>query len=343
MNKSLKLLSAILLSAGFTTAHASETNPIPGNPIVETLRAADPDAHVWDGVVWMYASQDQEPGDPEKRYATMDGYHVFSSTDMVSWKDHGEILHSRDVSWGKEAWMWAPGAARKNGTYYLYYPHHDKTGQFRIGVATSQQPQGPFKDIGNYIEGTQGTDPMCFTDDDGQSYLYFGRAQVAKLKDNMTELAEPSRVVDYGAKNFGEGAWVFKRNGKYYYTYTNFHDKKNQGYYAIGDSPYGPFTFVGPLCGKPPGAQDHHSTVEYKGQWYYFYHVGNFNRGNFYKRNACVEKMFFNEDGTIQMVEYTTGVLPKKPATPSATAPQPPNPTPAPTEPTNPSPKPKTP
>ena len=110
-----------------------------GNPLSRIHGAADPDVHVWDGVVWMYCSQDRTVDSAVHRhhYDAMDGYHVFSSTDMINWTDHGEIFHSRDVDWGWDdgGFMWAPGAARKDGTYYLYYPHKDKEGKWRIGVA----------------------------------------------------------------------------------------------------------------------------------------------------------------------------------------------------------------
>ena len=220
------------------------------NPIFRHVRSADPDAHVWpDGQMWVYASQDHVGG-----YANLDGYHVFSSPDLMHWTDHGEALHSRDVSWGTNGFMWAPGAAYKNNTYYLYYPHKDNADHFRIGVATSKTPEGPFKDIGHYIEGTFGTDPMCFIDDDGTAYLYFDRV-VAKLNTNMVELAEKPRNIEYGAANlskemcdFGEGVWVFKKDGIYYFTYTNFKNRKYQGFYTMGKSPYGPFEYKGPMA-----------------------------------------------------------------------------------------------
>jgi hypothetical protein len=305
-------LLGIAISGFSCFAEQPDPNPNPGNPIVETLRAADPDVHVWEGRVWMYTSQDHDPPEGAPGYSKMDGYHVFSSSDLRKWTDHGEVLHSRDVDWGvaEGGWMWAPGAARKNGTYFLYFPHHDSQGQFRIGVSTSDRPEGPFRDSGKPLAGTSGIDPMVFIDDDGQAYLYFGNAKVARLSDDMLTLAEEPKQIEYGATNFKEGAWVFKRDGKYYYSWTDWTDKTNQGYYAIGDSPYGPFNYKGPVGPRPDGAQDHHSIVEFQGDWYYFYHVGNFTnsagepgRGN--RRNACVERLTFNQDGTIELVKHT--------------------------------------
>lgn len=285
-----------------------------GNPIIKHIRSADPSAQVWnDGKVWIYASHDQ---DDATEYSTMDGYHVFSSYDMVSWTDHGEILHSRDVSWGNPngGFMFAPDAAYKDGTYYLYFPTMSNEWKWRVGVATSDRPEGPFKDVGHFIDGTDHIDPTCFTDDDGQAYLIWGGdgkgPWIARLKENMTELAEVPRKIEYGSDNFGEGPYMHKHNGIYYFSYTCHTCYPYQGYYAMGDNPYGPFEYKGELNLSPPGAQDHHSIIEYHGQWYYFYHLGNYGSdGSLYRRNVCVDSLFYNEDGSMQeIVQTQTGV-----------------------------------
>ncbi len=115
---------------------------------------------------------------------------------------------------------------------------------------------------------------------DGQAYLYNNSAVVAKLKPNMIELAEPTRKIVYGSNEimnndtsrFSEGSYMHKKDGIYYYSYTCLGNKNNPGMYAMGKSPYGPFEFKGGMASWPKGAQDHHSIVEFKGQWYYFYH-----------------------------------------------------------------------
>lgn len=289
-----------------------------GNPLVRHHSATDPDVHVWDGKVWVYCSQDHQMREGDKgTYDVMDGYHVFSSSDLVNWTDHGEIMHSRDISWGLDGWMWAPGAARKDGKYYLYYPHKDKEGKWRIGVATGASPAGPFTDIGHPIEGITGIDPKVFIDDDGQAYIYNNTAIVARLKPNMIELAEEVRKIDYAPAEvmqndtlrFLEGAYMHKKDGVYYYSYTNWKNRSYQGYYAIGDNPYGPFEWKGAMAPRPEGAQDHHSMIEFRGNWYYFYHIG----GNEFKpenwngerRIACFDRLFYEKDGTIRMVEHT--------------------------------------
>jgi hypothetical protein len=326
-HRSNKLLVIVAFMAVVGAAFGDETNityphnfEYHGNPLVRYVSSTDPDVHVWDDVIWLYCSQDhpRQPGDTTA-YDHMDGYHVFSSSDLIHWTDHGEIMNSKDISWALGGWLWAPGAARKDGKYYLYYPVNDKRSRWVIGVATGDSPSGPFKDIGHPIAGTTGIDPAVFIDDDGQAYLYSNDALVGKLKPNMIELAEPMRPIIYGPpevmndghKKFREGSYMHKRNGIYYFSYTNQSNKGSQGFYAMGKSPYGPFEWKGAMAPKPDGAQYHHSTVEFKGQWYDFYHVG----GGSFKpadyngsyRIACFDKLFYNEDGTIKMVEQTTG------------------------------------
>jgi len=70
--------------------------------------------------------------------------------------------------------LWAPDVAYKNNTYYLYFPVKDKNDIFRIGAATSESPSGPFKAEKEPIPGSYSIDPAVFTDEDGQSYMYFG-------------------------------------------------------------------------------------------------------------------------------------------------------------------------
>ncbi len=280
---------------------------VDGNPIVRHIRTADPDVHVWDGKLWMYTSQDIN-----NEYCDMDGYHVFSTEDLLNWTDHGEILHSRDLNWGVgSGFMWAPGAAGKNGIYYLYFPHRDSNNEWRIGVATSDKPEGPFVPEDSYIEGTFNIDPRCFVDDDSKAYLYFGRGYVARLSEDMLSLAEKPRLLDYGTTNFREGAYMHKRNGVYYLSWTNYLHEKYEGMYAMGDNPYGPFEFKGPVHKKPIIAQDHHSIIEFKDEWYYFYHIGTYIDekgqaiGTRHSRSVCLDKLYYNEDGTMQIIKET--------------------------------------
>lgn len=271
------------------------------NPIIRHVRTADPSAHIWDdGKAWIYTSHDM---DTATTYDSMDGYRAFSSTDMVNWTDHGEILHSRDIPWGVQGLMWAPTAIYKNNKYYLIYPHSaDGSRNMRCGVAVSNVPEGPFRDMG-WIEGVEGEwlDPCVFTDEDGKTYLYWGvrNPKVALLKDNLLELAEIPKAIEYGSDDFFEASYMHKYKGKYYFSYNSGYG----GFYSIGDSPYGPFEYKGAI--NPAQRQDHHSIIEYKAQWYFFYHVQDWNGGTKKRRNTCIEYLHYNEDGTIQLVYPT--------------------------------------
>ena len=244
---------------------------------------------------------------------------------MINWTDHGEIFHSSDVPWAweKGGFLWAPGSARKNGKYYLYYPIKNKEGKWCIGVATGDSPAGPFKDTGAPVKGLGGIDPKVFIDDDGEAYIYNNPGVVAKLKPNMIELAEEAQKIDYAPEEimkndtlkFLEGAFMHKKDGKYYFSYTNWKNQTNQGFYAVADNPYGPFEWKGAMAPRPQGAQDHHSIIRFNDQWYYFYHIAIPGLPKYKEaqgRIACFDKLFYNEDGSIQMVEHTGDYLNKK-------------------------------
>ncbi len=334
--RSLLLVGAIAL--GLQTVNSQITYPYNytynGNPLVRNQSTTDPDVHVWNDTVWMYCSQDHQAIDGNI-YASMDGYHAFSSSDLINWTDHGVVFHSsmlKAESWGltQSGWMWAPGAARKqdaNGvwTYYLYYPHNKAVAgageDWVTGVATAPNPWGPFSDqgiLGGYPRWKAAMDPMVFIDDDGQAYIYANSAKVTKLNPDMVSLAEEPRTIDYAPESvtedktvhFGEGSYMHKKDGVYYYSYSNFNNNQYQGFYAMGNSPYGPFTWKGGMAPAPVGAQDHHSIIEFKGQWYYFYHIavaGFPLKKEGHGRIACFDRLYYNQDGTIQMVVHTTG------------------------------------
>ena len=290
------------------------------NPFITSIYTADPSAHVWaDGRLYVYPSHDL---DPARGCDLMDRYHVFSSDNMVTWRDEGEILRASQVTWGRPegGFMWAPDCAYKNGTYYFYYPHpsgSDWNHTWKIGVATSRKPASDFTAAG-YITGLGGfamIDPAVFVDDDGQAYIYFGgggHCQGGKLKPNMVE-ADGSVQDMMGLVDFHEATWVFNRGATYYLTYADNHPGANRMRHATSSNPLGPWTHRG-IYLEPTGCDTTHgSVVQYKGQWYQFYHNQSLSgRGNL--RSMCVDRMNFNDDGTIQMVVQTkAGVSPVGP------------------------------
>lgn len=304
---------AILVASGCrNTGKPVELGP---NPFVTHIYTADPSAHVWeDGRLYVYPSHDVAP---PRGCDLMDGYHVFSTDDMVNWTDHGEILHSSQVPWGRKdgGFMWAPDCAYKDGTYYFYFPHpsgDDWNNTWKVGIATSKEPAANFT-VQGYLELGEDTfamiDPCVFVDEDGQAYFYYGgggRCVAAKLKDNMMELAEPLRPME-GLKDFHEAAWVHKRGGLYYLSYADNHimpdgSQQNQLNYAVSNSPYGPWEYKGVYLGPTGCDTSHGSIVEYKGEWFAFYHNKDLSgHGNL--RSICVDKLYYNDDGTIRMVE----------------------------------------
>jgi beta-xylosidase len=283
------------------------------NPIISHMFTADPSAHVWeDGRLYVYPSTDNAPA---KGYKTMEGYHVFSTDDMITWKDHGEILHSKQVVWGRKegGFMWAPDCVYKEGTYYYYFPHPSGTDfrkTWKIGVATSKKPASDFKEQG-YIKGLETfIDPCVFIDDDGQAYLYIAghnECYAVKLKENMTEI-EGELIKQTGLDGLREGPFVFKRNDMYYMIYPDDFPKFNKMRYAMSKNPLGPWKNNEVFLSSTDVITTHGSVVEFKNQWYIFYHNGNLSGGIGPNRSICFDPIYFNEDGTIQMVKQTLGV-----------------------------------
>ncbi|MGJ8744456.1 family 43 glycosylhydrolase [Polaribacter sp.] len=301
----IKIFFTVLILAFQLTAQNRRSNPI-----VSHMFTADASAHVWqDGRLYVYPSSDPAPS---RGYSTMDGYHVFSTDDMITWKDHGEILHSRDVDWGieKGGFMWAPDCVFKNGTYYFYFPHKNKKGVWEIGVATSKKPASDFK-LQGYVKGmNRFCDPGVFLDDDGQVYIYAvvdTKPYAAKLKENMMEI-EGEMTEQIGATGHREGPFVIKRKGMYYLIYPDHFPKTNKMGYAMSTNPLGPWEFKGIFLENTDVITMHGSLVEFKDQWYVFYHNGNLSGSIGTNRSICFDPVYFNEDGTIQMVQQSLGV-----------------------------------
>ncbi|NII57762.1 glycoside hydrolase family 43 protein [Sphingomonas aerolata] len=322
-------------------------------PLVTSIYTADPSAHVFNGKIYVYPSHDIDvttaDDDLGNQYAMRD-YRVLSM-DRIGRpvKVNPVALDVKDVPWASQQ-MWAPDAAYKNGTYYLYFPVRDKQldknglGTFRIGVATSKSPVGPFKADPEPIAGSFSMDPAVFTDANGASYMYFGgiwggqlqrwkdgkfdpngsdtdlgqddqpalSGKIARLNPDMKSFAETPRdvqILDEAGKpvlggdherRFFEASWVFKRGGKYYYTYstgdTHFLN------YATGDNPYGPFTYKGHILKPVQGWTSHHSIIEWNKKWWLFYADTQLSNKN-HLRNVKVTELKFAADGSIPTID----------------------------------------
>jgi len=317
MFKNNQMKSYKLLIAGLTLVLTGSL--FAQNPIVRNQFSADPTARVFNGKVYVFPSHDiPTPKDQKqlrKDWFCMADYHVFSSENLTDWVDHGMIVSQNKVKWvdSTSYSMWAPDCIERNGKYYFYFPANKNVADangikgFGIGVAIADQPEGPYVPLPEPIKGANGIDPNVFSDKDGQAYLYWaqGNISVAKLKDNMTELAsEPQIIANLPQKGLKEGPFLFERNGIYYLTIPHVENKIERLEYAIGDNPMGPFKMAGVIMDESPMNcwTNHQSFVLYKGQWYLFYHQDAYSPKFDKNRSICADSLFFNADGTIQKV-----------------------------------------
>ncbi|MBE1441308.1 glycoside hydrolase family 43 protein [Paenibacillus sp. OAS669] len=317
----------------------------PNEPLVTHIYTADPSAHVFEGKLYIYPSHDIDHDGPTNdngdQYA-MEDYHVLSMDDLSSpCIDHGEALHLKDIPWAKQQ-LWAPDAAFKNNTYYLFFPARDKEDVFRIGAATSDSPSGPFKPEPNYIPGSFSIDPAVFVDEDTKAYMYFGGLwggqlekwqrgtfdpeadgpaatapalgpRVAVLSEDMLSFAEQPQEISIIDENgnpllAGDEERRFFE-GPWVHKYNGYYylsySTGNTHYlvYAMSKNPKGPFVFKGKILPPVIGWTTHHSIVEFQGKWYLFYHDCSLSGGVDHKRCVKYTELTYNEDGTIQMID----------------------------------------
>ena len=314
-------------------------------PLVKDLYTADPSAHVFEGKIYIYPSHDIEAGVKENDkgdHFDMRDYHVYSMDDIGGKvKDHGVVLDIKNIPWAQKQ-LWAPDAAEKNGTYFLYFPAKDKAGVFRIGVAQGKSPAGPFSAQNAPIGGSYSIDPCVFKDDDGKYYMYFGGIwggqlqrwrtgtydstgvepspddkamgpRIAQMADDMLSFAEAPREV---VINDESGKPLLAGDNKRRFFEAAWMHKYRGKYYlsystgdthfichATGDSPYGPFTYKGVVLNPVLGWTNHHSIIEFKGKWYLFYHDSSLSGGKTHLRNIKMTELVYNNDGTIRTID----------------------------------------
>lgn len=306
---------------------------------------ADPSVHVFNGRLYIYPSHDWESGVPENDngdHFNMKDYHVFSTDDVMHGEivDHGVVLKVEDIAWAGRQ-LWDCDVAFKNGKYYMYFPMKDQNDIFRMGVAISDKPEGPFIPQPDPMKGSYSIDPAVFCDDDGTCYMYFGGiwggqlqryrdnkalenpclpagdepalpGRVVRLRDDMLEFAEAPRAVLILDENgeplkasdphrFFEASWMHKYKGKYYLSYST--GDTHFLCYAIGDNPYGPFTYQGVILTPVVGWTTHHSIVEYKGKWYLFHHDCVLSGGKTWLRSLKVVELEYDDNGKIITID----------------------------------------
>jgi len=272
----------------------------------------------------------------------MKDYHVFSTDDIENGvlTDHGVILDVKDIPWSGRQ-LWDSDVACKNGKYYLYFSLKDKNDVFHIGVAVSDKPEGPFVAQPDPIRGSYSIDP-CILEDNGEYYMYWGGlwggqlqryrnnkalecaafpaddepalpSRVVRLSDDMLQFAEEPRdvvILDENGKpitagdnnrRFFEASWMHKYKGKYYFSYST--GDTHFLCYAIGDNPYGPFTYQEVILTPVVGWTTHHAIMEYKGKWYLFHHDSVPSGGKTWLRSLKVVELEYDENGKIKTIE----------------------------------------
>ena len=331
---------------------------------------ADPSVNVFNGRLYVYPSHDWDSGecfDDDGGHFQMRDYHVLSMDDVMDGEvtDHGVILDVEQVPWAEKQ-MWDNDVVEKNGKYYLIFSAKDYSGMFRLGVAVSDTPEGPFRPEEHPIRGSFSIDPCVFKDDDGEIYCYFGgiwggqlqwraplaapyapiaqpdsapapadAADLGHAPDKKTELFAPAGapalssyvvrmtddvlqfneaprpvlIVDENGEplkaddphRFFEASWMHKQNGKYYFSSST--GDSHYLCYAVGDNPYGPFTYQGVILDPVVGWTTHHSIVEYKGQWYLFHHDCVPSNDITWLRSLKVMPIEFDENGKIKTMK----------------------------------------
>lgn len=289
------------------------------NPVIQDQFTADPSARVFNDKVYVFPSHDILATTERGRigWFCMEDYHVFSSADLTQWQDHGVIVTQNEVPWvRKNSYsMWAPDCVFRNGKYYFYFPTAPadtvRYGKgFAIGVAIADNPEGPYVPQPTPIGDVRGIDPNVFIDKDGQAYLYWSAGNIygAKLKENMLELDSEVKVLgDLPSKGLKEGPYMIQRNGIYYLTYPHVENKIERLEYAIGDNPLGPFKVMGAIMDESPTGcwTNHHSIIQYKSQWYLFYHHNDYSPKFDKARSVRIDSLSFHQDGTIRKVVPT--------------------------------------
>ena len=254
--------------------------------------------------------------------------------------DCGKILDVDDVPWAEKQ-MWDNDVVKINDKYHLIFSAKDYNGVFHLGVAVADSPEGPFIPQPDPIRKSYSIDPCVFKDDDGKVYVYFGGiwggqlqryqdnkalkseylpqgkepalpSRVARMTDDGLQFAEmphPVTIVDENGTpltaddphRFFEASWMHKMNGRYYFSYST--GDTHLLCYAVGECPYGPFTYQGVLLNPVVGWTTHHSIVQYHDHWYLFHHDCVPSKGTTWLRSLKVAELHVSPDGHIDTVE----------------------------------------
>ncbi|WAC09305.1 glycoside hydrolase family 43 protein [Dyadobacter pollutisoli] len=287
---------------------------VTGNPIIKHFFTADPTVLVHDGIVYLYTGHD-EAGIGHSGYV-MNTWLGFSSNDLIHWQDHGILLRATDFKWSSGD-AYASKVIQRGGKFYWYVSvtHAELSGK-AIGVAVSNSPAGPFEDARGSAMITHdmlpptenekaNLDPTVLVDDDGQTYIFWGNGTCyfARLKENMIELDGPVHIIDL--PDFQEGAHIHKRNGWYYLSYGYQFPEKVA--YAMSRDILGPWDFKGILNETVFNCETNRpAIIDFRNESYFFYHIGALPNGSSHRRSVCLDRLRYNQDGTMQQIIMTS-------------------------------------
>ena len=317
----VRICMLIGLCCGLARAGSGSEEPqskkTSGNPVFPGWYA-DPEGVVFGDTYWIYPTT-------SARYNQQLYFDCFSSADLVHWTRHERVLDNSRVGWARRA-MWAPSVVEKDGRYYFFFGANDIQNNDAlggIGVAVADNPGGPFRDylgkplIDKFHNGAQPIDQFVFKDK-GQYYIVYGgwrHCNIAKLNDDFTGFIPFDDGVTFREitpDNYVEGPLMFRRKGKLYFMWSEggWTGPNYSVAYAIADSPLGPFKRVGKILqqdAKVATGAGHSSVINVPDtdKWFIVYHrrpLGETDRDH---RVTCIDRMEFNDDGTIKPVVLT--------------------------------------
>ena len=280
---------------------------------------ADPEGIIFGDQYWIFPTFSA----PYEKQVFLD---AFSSPDLTHWTKHEKVLDTTAVKWAHKA-MWAPSIIEKDNKYYIFFGANDIQSDDEeggIGVAVSDKPGGPYKDllgkplIDKFHNGAQPIDQFVFHDKDDQYYLIYGgwrHCNIAKLNDDFTGFVpydDGTTFKEITPEGYVEGPFMFIKDGKYYFMWSEggWTGPDYSVAYAIADSPMGPFKRVDKILQQDPDIANgagHNSVIhESKTDDYYIvYHRRPLDETDGNSRETCIDRMYFDEDGYIEPVKIT--------------------------------------
>ncbi|RAW00762.1 glycoside hydrolase family 43 protein [Pseudochryseolinea flava] len=281
-----------------------------GNPIIRHKFTSDPTVLVHNDRVYVYTGHDEAP----LRYPgyVLTEWLCFSSDDLQTWDEHPIDFSPSNFSWAARD-AFASKIIHRDGKFYFYVSLTNRSGGEAIGVAVADNPTGPFIDArgtplvttSHLVYGGRNFDPSVIIDDDGQAFLFWGKdvCYYAPLKTNMIEMAGAVQTI--ALPKFQEGVHLHKREEWFYLCYG--YDMPEKVAYAMSRHIHGPWEFKGILNEVPVNCETNRpAIVDFKGVPYFFYHNGALANGGSYRRSLCVDRLYYNADGTMKKVLMTT-------------------------------------